>query len=108
MDRFKIEAVDPPSANDSEYRYIYADQELHDILVSGNINKYLHMAKQKQMNLYNIKNVEKQLEQPVDIPVEQTNNIYTKTYKQQCIQNIFESINRLEDTLNKFNKIYKK
>jgi hypothetical protein len=105
MDRFeKIEAVDPPSANDSDYRFIYADQELHDILVSGNINKYLHMAKQKQMNLYNIKNLE-QLEEK---PVEQLNNIYTKTYKQICIQNIFDSINRLENTLNRFNNLSKK
>jgi hypothetical protein len=104
MDRFEIEAVDPPSANDSDYRYIYADQELHDILVSGNINKYLHMAKQKQMNSYNIKNVE-QLEEK---PVEQINNSYTKTYKQICIQNIFDSINRLENTLNRFNNLSKK
>jgi len=96
MDRLEIEAVDPPSSNDSDYRYIYADQELHDILVSGNINKYLHMAKQKQMNSYNIKNVE------------QINNSYTKTYKQICIQNIFDSINRLEDTLNRFNNLLKK
>jgi hypothetical protein len=109
MDRFeKIEAVDPPTANDSDYKFIYADNELHDILLSGDINKYLHMAKQKQMNLYNIKNIEKQLEQTQETPIEQTNNIYTKTYKQKCIQNIFESIDRLENTLNRFNIISKK
>jgi len=62
------------------------------------------MAKQKQMNLYNIKNLE-QLEEK---PVEQLNNIYTKTYKQICIQNIFDSINRLENTLNRFNNLSKK
>ena len=107
MDRFeKIEAVDPPTANDSDYKFIHADQELHDVLVSGDILKYLDMAKQKQMKLYNIKNVEQIEDKPVDKPVEQSNN--TKTYKEKCIQNMFESINRLEDTLNRFNKISKK
>ena len=103
-----IEAVDPPRADES-YRthFIYADQKLHDILVSGNIEKYIETVKEKQINLYNIKTtyiVTK--EQPIEQPTVYQN--YTKSYKEKHIQNIFDSINRLEDTLNKFKKISKK
>ena len=97
-----IEAVDPPKADDYQgSSYIYADIELHNTLVSGNIVKYLDMVKEKQMNLYNIKRDQK-IEQPIKQSVEIPDN---KIYKQRCIQSIFDGINRLEETLNRFKRL---
>lgn len=100
-----VEAVDPPRADDYQgLSYIYADIEIHNTLVSGNIDKYLDMVKEKQMNLYNIKRDQK-IERPIEESVEIHNKNNNNKYKEKCIQSIFDGINRLEETLNRFKKL---
>jgi len=95
----KILPVDPLVIDDSNEDI---DQKLHNVLVNGDIIDDLNLVKELKCK--------KKIVQPIYTSKEIPKEIFNLRYKYQknLINNIFESINRLEETLNRFDNLSKK
>jgi hypothetical protein len=124
-----MEPIDPLVKDDPYNSLIYADEELHNELVNGDIVKYLEMVHEKRLKQFNnskklkieieeivkdrkfienrqsiqdrqsIQNIKLENTQLIENTIDNTN---TLNNKQKLINDIFNSINRLEETLHKF------
>jgi hypothetical protein len=112
----KVEAVDPPTAKDHEFNntFLHADEKMLGILINEDITTYLEYVNKKyREEKYKDKEYEMKLQAIVtklEADEKKVEEAYWKKideerknkYKKIMINDLWNSINKLEDTLNRF------
>jgi hypothetical protein len=94
MENFKIDPIDPLiTQNKDDYDFFHADQKMHDLLLNGDIEKYLEYINNK-----NNKN------SIIEVPVPKPNikQVVNNINKKKMINSIWSNIIILEETIKKF------